>query len=283
MHLRWLCLTRTKATDGNISAQITIPKNIGFMASSIIAGSNPAVLLFFLSKFVLLLIHSASLFQKALNVFRVDRCWPCKSARRLSWGEPINRASFTATKCELALNRAGVNVTKVTFKPSFCAYGFCWDFTTCYCCSGYAIPSQIHMRLCCSSVFKATKEVELLFHSDSLNCSTTQWNERRSHPFSWILKLINIIGCVKKTRGAGYQNWFVPLKHGDLQATASYQQKDIFPCVDLFFLFFFFARRHPSSGNAKLCELRSFWTIWTICYVGCWWTHLVGSTCFVAH
>ena len=61
-------------------------------------------------------------------------------------------------------------------------------------CSGYAVPSQIHIRLCGSSVFKTTKEVELLFQSDSLNCSRTQWNERRSHPFSWILKPI---GCVK--------------------------------------------------------------------------------------
>ena len=119
LHLRWLCLTRTKVTDGNISAQIAIPKNIAFMVSSIIAGSNPAERLFFLSKFVLLLVHSASLFQKALNVIQVDRCWPLKSARKLSWGEPNNRASFTATKCELALNRAGVNVTKVTLKRSF--------------------------------------------------------------------------------------------------------------------------------------------------------------------
>ena len=143
----------------------------------------------------------------------MDRCWPCKSARKLSWGEPINRASFTATKCELAWNRAGVNVTKVTLKPSFCAYGFCWDFTTCYCCSGYAIPSQIHMRLCGSSVFKTTKEVELLFQSDSLNCSTTQWNERRSHPISWILNWM----C-EKMRGAGSQNWFCSTEN-----TAIYQ------------------------------------------------------------
>ena len=112
-------------------------KNIAFMANSIIARSNPAERLFFLSKFVLLLIHSASLFQKALNVIQVDRCWPRKSARKLSWGEPNNRASFTATKCELALNRAGVNVTKVTLKRSFCVCGLCWDFTPCYCCSGY--------------------------------------------------------------------------------------------------------------------------------------------------